>query len=92
MPLPFRERPKLPNNKHLSTVRLKHLKGEMERNPKYKEDYVKFMVSVYKDGDAEEVCSTPMHGNIWYIPHHGVYHLRKPEKIRVVPPSMKAPH
>ncbi|KAM9709232.1 uncharacterized protein ACNS7B_023621 [Menidia menidia] len=84
MPLPFRERPQLPSNKHLAIVRLKHLKGKMDRNPKYKEDYVKFMVNVFKDGDAEEVHATPKDGNTWYIPHHGVYHPRKPEKIRVV--------
>lgn len=23
-------------------------------------------------------------GRIWYIPHHGVYHPQKPDKIRVV--------
>ena len=23
-------------------------------------------------------------GRVWYLPHHGVYHARKPEKIRVV--------
>lgn len=84
MPLPFRERPQLPNNKHLATVRLKYLKGKMDKNPKYKSDYVQFMVNVFNDGDAEEVHATPEVGNTWYIPHHGVYHPRKPEKIRVV--------
>ncbi|XP_041789702.1 uncharacterized protein LOC121604290 [Chelmon rostratus] len=84
MPLPFRERPHLPNNKQLATSRLKHLKRKMEKNPKYKEDYVKFMDSVFEDGDAEEADDTPKDGNTWYIPHHGVYHPRKPEKIRVV--------
>ena len=23
-------------------------------------------------------------GQVWYIPHHGVYHPKKPDKIRVV--------
>ncbi|KAL1251710.1 hypothetical protein QQF64_019506 [Cirrhinus molitorella] len=32
-PLPFKERPQLPNNKQLATVRLK----KMEKNPKYRE-------------------------------------------------------
>ena len=26
----------------------------------------------------------PENGKTWYLPHHGVYHPRKPEKIRVV--------
>ncbi|XP_039882945.1 uncharacterized protein LOC120730589 [Simochromis diagramma] len=83
MPLPFRERPQLPNNKQLAMFRLKRLKGKMDKNPKYKEDYIKFMNSVFKDGDAEEADGTSG-SNTWYIPHHGVYHPRKPEKIRVV--------
>lgn len=81
---PFRQRPQLPNNKQLATVRLKYLKGKFERNPKYKADYVRFMNSVFEDGDAEEADSTSQLGNTWYIPHHGVYHQIKPEKIRVV--------
>ncbi|KAJ8332755.1 hypothetical protein SKAU_G00416510, partial [Synaphobranchus kaupii] len=84
MPLPFRERPQLPDNKKLAIVRSKHLKRKLEKSPKYKEDYVKFMDDVFKDGDAEEVDVSPKEGNTWYIPHHGVYHPRKPEKIRVV--------
>ncbi|KAL3991912.1 RAB6A-GEF complex partner protein 1 [Sarotherodon galilaeus] len=58
MPLPFRERPELPNNKQLAMVRLKRLKGIMDKNPKYKEDYIKFMNSVFEDGDAEEADGT----------------------------------
>ena len=84
MPLAFRERPQVPNNKQLATVRLKHLKRKMEKCPKYKEDYIKFMDNVFRDGDAEETSATPKESNTWYIPHHGVYHPRKPEKIRVV--------
>ncbi|XP_068206201.1 uncharacterized protein [Palaemon carinicauda] len=26
----------------------------------------------------------PKSGNVWYLPHHGVYNQRKPDKIRVV--------
>ena len=26
----------------------------------------------------------PTEGKVWYVPHHGVYHPKKPEKIRVV--------
>nr|XP_043899053.1 uncharacterized protein LOC122780247 [Solea senegalensis] len=84
MPLPFKARPQLPSNKQLATVRLKHLRRKMEKNPKYREDYIKFMDNVFRDGDAEETSVVPEEGNIWYIPHHGVYHPRKPEKIRVV--------
>ena len=56
----------------------------MERNPKYKEDYVRFMSGVFRDGDAEEEVDAPKNGSSSYIPHHGVYHPRKPEQTRVV--------
>lgn len=31
---------------------------------------------------ADEVISTICH--VWYLPHHSVYHLRKPDKLQVV--------
>lgn len=84
MSLPFSEHPQLPNNKQQATVLLKHLKLEMEKNPKYKEDYVKCLDSVFEDGDVEEADGPLKDGNTWYISHHAVYHPRRPEKIRVV--------
>ena len=84
MPLPFKARPHLPENKYHALVRLKHLKGKFERNPKFKEDYVTFMAGVIEGGEAERAEDSPQDGNVWYIPHQGVYHPRKPEKIRVV--------
>lgn len=84
MPLPFKARPQLPNNKSLALVRLKHLKRKLDKDPKFKDDYVKFMEGVLRDGDAEKAESQPTTGNVWYIPHQGVYHPRKPDKIRVV--------
>ncbi|XP_053395546.1 uncharacterized protein LOC128555836 [Mercenaria mercenaria] len=38
-------------------------------------------------GYAERVpdsCIEPIGSRVWYIPHHGVFHPEKPEKIRVV--------
>ena len=84
MPLPFKTRPQLPENKHLALVRLKQLKRKFEKHPRFKNDYVKFMDNVFKDGDAERAENQPRAGSVWYIPHQGVYHPRKPEKIRVV--------
>ena len=37
MPLPFKSRPQLPNNRQLAAKRLSHLKGHFERNPSYME-------------------------------------------------------
>ena len=84
MPLPFRARPHLPDNKKMALVKLKHLKRKLDRDPKFRSDYVRFMDGVLKDGDAEKVDTQPAAGKVWYIPHQGVYHPRKPDKIRVV--------
>lgn len=35
-------------------------------------------------GDAEECKNDEEEGGKWYIPHYGVYHPRKPEKLCVV--------
>ncbi|XP_059922876.1 uncharacterized protein LOC132468987 [Gadus macrocephalus] len=84
MPLPFKTRPQLPENKRLALVRLKHLKRKLDKNSKFKEDYVRFMEGLFNDGDAERAEDELVPGNVWYVPHHGVYHPRKPNKIRVV--------
>ncbi len=84
MPLPFKRRPHLLNNKQLSIVRLNHLKRKLLKDEKYKEHYVRFMEEVIERGDAEEVHDEGKDGEKWYIPHHGVYHPKKPDKLRVV--------
>ncbi|KAL7842113.1 hypothetical protein SRHO_G00238020 [Serrasalmus rhombeus] len=55
MPLPFKRRPSLPDNKNLAILRLNHLKRKLSKDQKYKEHYVKFMEDVISKGDAEEV-------------------------------------
>ena len=45
------------------------------------------MKDMVDKGHAEKVPPeeiSPANGRIWYIPHHGVYHPQKPDKIRVV--------
>lgn len=84
MPLPFKERPNLPDNKQLAMVRLSHLKRKLSKDERYKEQYVKFMEEVIERGEAEEVHDEGKEGEKWYIPHHGVYHAKKPDKLRVV--------
>ena len=34
--------------------------------------------------DQEQTTKTRNEGRIWYLPHFGVYHPRKPDQIRVV--------
>ena len=65
----------------------------MKRKPKKNsafrvyEDYVKFMLDILTKGYARKFLPDRLNAvtsEVWYIPHHGVYHPRKPEKIRVV--------
>ena len=98
LPLPLKNSSvKLPNNRELALRRLSHLKKRFMANEQYHKDYVEFMENVITRGYAEMV---PQHANgeqntslpnsqsstqqVWYIPHHGVYHPKKPGKIRVV--------
>ncbi|KAL7876824.1 hypothetical protein SRHO_G00034670 [Serrasalmus rhombeus] len=53
MPLPFKRRPSLPDNKNLAILRLNHLKRKLSKDQKYKEHYVKFMEDVISKGDEE---------------------------------------
>nr|XP_021336928.1 uncharacterized protein LOC103910029 [Danio rerio]XP_021336929.1 uncharacterized protein LOC103910029 [Danio rerio] len=84
MPLPFKVRPKLPNNKRCAMVRLDHLKRKMVRDESYMKNYNQFMSQIFQRGDAEEVHSSGKEGETWYLPHHGVFHPKKADKLRVV--------
>lgn len=88
MPLPLRDdMPSLPNNKSLALRRLHKLGQRFEDDMKYRDDYTTFMNEIIAKGYAEEIPKEEASyndGNVWYIPHHGVYHPRKPDKIRVV--------
>ena len=90
MPLPLRDDMlSLPNNKPLALRRLYKLGQRFEDDMKYRADYTTFMNEIIAKGYAEKVPKEEEevsynHGNVWYIPHHGVYHPKKPGKIRVV--------
>ena len=82
MPLPFVSSPKLPNNMFVALKRLDHLKKRLMKDKKYCADYTAFMDDIIDHNYAEPVHNTRSDG--WYLPHHGVYHKKKPDKIRVV--------
>ena len=98
LPLPLKnETIELPNNKTAALRRLSQLKRRFvgRNGQQYYEHYVEFMKKLIENGYAERVPEMPeadhtSHGqgrkkrNVWYIPHHGVYHPKKPNKIRVV--------
>ena len=84
MPLPFKSRPTLPDNRRLANIRLDHLKRKLQSNDKYFTQYKTFMEETISRGDAELVQAEAVKGSKWYIPHHGVYHPKKPDKLRIV--------
>ena len=88
MPLPLKNpNTKLPNNRDMASHRLKQLKRRFASDEKYRDDYLTFMNTVIQSGYAEKVPTRNEDENnqqVWCIPHHGVYHPKKPNKIRVV--------
>lgn len=81
MPLPFKQRPYLPNNEPLAIVTLASQKEISDQE--YKEHYVKLMEEVIRNGNAENVCDEWREGEKCYIPHHEMYHSKKPGKLHI---------
>ncbi len=86
IPLPFKGSgpPVLPNNMKLATVWLQHLKNKIKANKQYFDHYIAFNKEIIWKGDAEPAPPFSEGETVWYIPHHGVYNPKKPDKLRVV--------
>ena len=86
--LPLKEEGlKPPNIRNLASSRVHRLKHRLKSDSKYHSHYKTFMKDMIDKGQAEKVPDNELHldnGRVWYIPHHGVYHPQKPDKIRVV--------
>ena len=86
--LPFKNNDvKLPNNYDQAVSRLNSLKSKLSKSPQLHSDYTEFMNAIIDKGYAEIVPDDELvkdNGKVWYIPHHAVYHPRKPNKVRVV--------
>ena len=89
-PLPFYSKdPCLPNNRSQAVNCLNSLVHTLKRKPQMAKDYTKFMQKIIKKGHASpvqlgEVTRPVQSGRVWYLPHFGVYHPKKPAQIRVV--------
>jgi hypothetical protein len=84
MPLPFRERPQLPNNRLVALKRFQLLQRRLSKDDIYRQKYVEFMDNLILHREAERVPHDEITSAKWYIPHHGVINPRKPDKLRVV--------
>ncbi|XP_048246131.1 uncharacterized protein LOC125377268 [Haliotis rufescens] len=88
LPLPLRD-PDIDfsNNREQAEKRAMWQRKKMLHDEEYHEHYTAFMDSLLSNGYAYKVPSdelAPVPGKVWYLPHHGVYHPKKPSKIRVV--------
>ena len=90
LPLPFRSSNVcLPNNREQAKNRLAGLLKLLRRKLSMLSDYFGFMGKILAKGHAVEVPASQAecrddNGHVWYLPHFGVYHPKKPDKIRVV--------
>jgi hypothetical protein len=85
--LPFkRVPPQLPDNFHTAEMRLKSLKSKMEKKPDFRKKYTSVMEKYQVEGAARIVTDEELATlkPLWYLPHHAVWHPRKPEEPRVV--------
>ena len=81
-PLPLRNSEMtLPNNRVMAEKRAHYLKRKFQKDEQYFSHYKVFMNEIIEKGYATVSDRTQVDGKLWYLPHHGVYHLAKPNKI-----------
>ncbi|XP_033744281.1 uncharacterized protein LOC117330169 [Pecten maximus] len=84
-PLPFRyPRPRLPNNQPLALNRARMLDASLKKNEMKRKHMVDFMKNITDRCHAEEAPPITDDRERWYLPLFGVYHPKKPGKIRGV--------
>eukprot|EP00794_Sanderia_malayensis_P021405 gene21405-biopygen17186 len=69
----------------MAEYRLQHLKGRLQRDPALLDKYKAFIDNLLEKGYAREVPPDKNDSKRkWFLPHHPVFHPKKPEKTRVV--------
>lgn len=85
--LPFRHDPAcFPESLPVARKRLHWLKRKMERDPEFHKQYTRVINKYQEEGSSRQVPDeeVPTLKPIWYLPHHAVWHPRKPDEPRVV--------
>ena len=87
--LPFNShKPILPNNYGVARKRLETLKAKFTRNALFAVNYKRQMREIITKGYAERASSSSDRRTgeapRSYLPHHGVCHPHKPDKVRIV--------
>lgn len=88
MGIPFKIRPPaLPNNLSVAEFRLQSLRRRLLRDQELYSKYSGGMQDLIDKGYAEKVPVSDLSrndGKVWYLPHHPVFHPKKPDKVRIV--------
>ena len=86
--IPFKsEPPGLANNRSMAEYRLNLLGKRLKKNKNLQQKYTEGIQDLLKRGYAEPVLDANIEGprgKTWYLPHHPVINLKKPEKVRIV--------
>ena len=86
--LPVRDNKlKMPSNRLQALNRMFHSKRKLQSNPKFRKGYKSFVAEILEKGYRRKVPTERLNrndGHVWYLPHHGIYHPKKPNKIRIV--------
>ncbi|XP_067047856.1 uncharacterized protein [Acropora muricata] len=86
--LPWRYSPSsLPNNRVLAEHRLKLLRRRLAKDPDLFQKYSSFIDNLLDKDYARKVPDHQVNESgkaAWFLPHHPVFHPKKPEKVRVV--------
>ncbi|XP_076069318.1 uncharacterized protein LOC143041373 [Oratosquilla oratoria] len=85
IPLPMIEKPRIvPDSEPMAVKRLQQLKRKFKDDEYYRQ-YKQFMTNLLEKGYAEEVPKCEVRNQqAWYVPHFGVRHPTKRDKVRVV--------
>ena len=79
--------PWMPDNKQMAEARLQSLKRKLKRDDEFHRKYRAFMNNLISRGYAKKLTeeeAARRSSRTWYLPHHGVFHPQKQDKIRVV--------
>jgi len=76
--------PDLDNNRCVALHRLSLLKKRLEKNPQLHQMYKEFVNKLLVNDRARKIVDDGTGKIVWYLPHHPVFHPKKPNKVRVV--------
>ncbi|CAH8638238.1 unnamed protein product [Schistosoma rodhaini] len=82
--LPWRHQQSLPNNRKLAMSRLISLRNRFIRDQRLHKEYINVMAQYVEKGYAEKASGDFIRCRVWYLPHHPVFHPKKPNKLRIV--------